>query len=120
VFTLLTLVAAVNGSLTWIGRGVGIHQLTLQLVLGYMLYPVTFFMGVPRHEILTVSRLIATKLVVNEFVSYSELKTIMASSNPLSTRTHTITAYTLCGFANIGSLGIQVYAIILVSSSGVR
>jgi hypothetical protein len=108
VFTILALIAAVNGLLTWIGRGFGIHALTLQLVLGYVLYPVTFFMGVPRHEILTVSQLMATKLIANEFVGYSNLQAIMKSDNPLSVRGHTIAAYALCGFANLASLGIQM------------
>ena len=43
--TILSLIAAINGLLTWIGRGFGIHQLTLQLVLRYVFYPITFFLG---------------------------------------------------------------------------
>jgi CNT family concentrative nucleoside transporter len=46
VVTILSLVAAINGLLTWIGRGFGIHQLTLQLLLRYVFYPITFFLGV--------------------------------------------------------------------------
>jgi CNT family concentrative nucleoside transporter len=45
VLTILSLVAAINGLLTWIGRGFGIHALTLQLVLGYIGYPITFLLG---------------------------------------------------------------------------
>ena len=45
VLTVLSLVATINGLLTWIGRGFGIHQLTLQLVLRYVFYPITFFIG---------------------------------------------------------------------------
>ncbi len=48
----------------------GINQLTLQLILGYIMYPIAFFMGVPRAEILRVSQLLATKLVANEFAAY--------------------------------------------------
>ncbi|KAL0072805.1 hypothetical protein AAF712_000568 [Marasmius tenuissimus] len=98
----------VNGTLTWVGKGFGINQLTIELVLGYVFYPVTFFIGVPRNEILRVSQLLATKLVANEFAAYSNLKAIMASDNPLSHRGHTIASYALCGFANLGSLGIQI------------
>ena len=43
--TILSLVATINGLLTWIGHGFGIHQLTLQLVLRYVFYPITFFLG---------------------------------------------------------------------------
>jgi len=45
VLTLLSLVGTINGLLTWIGRGFGIHHLTLQLVLRYVFYPVTFLIG---------------------------------------------------------------------------
>lgn len=45
VLTILSLVATINGLLTWIGRGFGIHQLTLQLVLRYIFYPITFLLG---------------------------------------------------------------------------
>jgi concentrative nucleoside transporter, CNT family len=89
--------------------GFGIHQLTLQLILRYIFYPVTFVIGVPRGEILTVCELFATKLVVNEFVAYSALQNLMKfGPNPLSARAYTICSYGLCGFANLGSLGIQI------------
>ncbi|TCD65607.1 hypothetical protein EIP91_002454 [Steccherinum ochraceum] len=108
VLTVVSLVATINGLLTWIGQGFGIHQLTLQLILRYIFYPVTFFMGVPRNEILRVSELLATKLVENEFVGYTTLQAIQNSDFPLSHRAFTIASYALCGFANLGSLGIQV------------
>lgn len=108
VLTILSLVAAINGLLTWIGKGFGIHALTLQLILGYVFYPVAFFLGVPRGEIIDVSRLLATKLVANEFSAYLGLQTIMSSDNPLSYRSWIITQYALCGFANLGSVGIQI------------
>jgi len=108
VLTVLSLVAMINGLLTWIGRGFGIHALTLQLVIGYIFYPVTFFLGVPRAEILPVARLLATKLVANEFAAYLQLQALMKSSTPLSPRAYTIASYSLCGFANLGSLGIQI------------
>jgi concentrative nucleoside transporter, CNT family len=100
--------SSINGLLTWIGHGFGIHQLTLQLVLGYIFYPVTFFLGVPRSEILQVARLLGTKLVANEFVAYSNLQALQGSPTPLSFRAFTIVSYGLCGFANLGSLGIQI------------
>jgi concentrative nucleoside transporter, CNT family len=94
--------------LTWIGHGFGINALTLQLVLGYVFYPLTFFMGVPRAEIFRVSQLLATKLIANEFVAYSDLSQIRSSANPLSHRATIIASYALAGFANLGSLGIQI------------
>ena len=70
VLTILSLVAAINRLLSWIGKGFGINNLTLQLIIGYAFYPITFFLGVPRSEILRVSRLLATKLIANEFAAY--------------------------------------------------
>jgi CNT family concentrative nucleoside transporter len=102
------LVPRINGLLTWIGRGFGIHHLTLDLIIGYIFYPVTFLLGVPRAEILRVSQLFATKLVANEFAAYLNLQAIVNSPAPLSPRAYTIASYGLCGFANLGSLGIQI------------
>ncbi|KAG9122525.1 hypothetical protein FRC07_001059, partial [Ceratobasidium sp. 392] len=107
VLTVLALVYTINGLLTWVGKGFGIHHLTLDLIFGYMFYPITFLLGVPRAELLRVSRLLATKLVANEFVAYLALKTEHAA-NPFSPRAYTIISYGLCGFANLGSLGIQI------------
>ncbi|KAH9948982.1 Na+ dependent nucleoside transporter C-terminus-domain-containing protein [Amylocystis lapponica] len=108
VLTVVSLVAMINGLLTWIGKGFGFHALTLQLILRYFCYPVTFFMGAPRDEILQISELLATKLIENEFVGYTDLMAIMGSGNPLSHRGFTIASYALCGFANLGSLGITI------------
>ncbi|KZT10605.1 uncharacterized protein LAESUDRAFT_720943 [Laetiporus sulphureus 93-53] len=108
VLTVVSLVSTVNGLLTWIGKGFGFHALTLQLILRYVFYPVAFFTGVPRGEILRVAELLATKLVENEFVGYTDLQAIMKSNNPLSERAFTIASYSLCGFANLSSLGIQI------------
>ena len=108
VLTILSLIAAINGLLTWIGKGFAIENLTIQLVLGYVFYPITFFLGVPRGEIVRVSRLLATKLVANEFSAYLNLHAIMSGDNPLSYRAWIIGQYALCGFANLGSVGIQI------------
>ena len=108
MLTVLSLVAAINGLLTWIGKGFGIHALTLELILGYVFYPITFLLGVPRSELLKVSQLIATKLVANEFAAYGALQKLMTTDAALSHRGYTIASYALCGFANLGSLGIQI------------
>jgi CNT family concentrative nucleoside transporter len=128
-------VAAINALLTWIGRGFGIHHLTLQLIIGYIFYPVAFCLGVPRSEILPVSQLLATKLVANEFAAYLsqhslfcfhvlnftdphiDLQEIMKGPQPLSPRAHTIATYALCGFANLAALGIQVGVLSVLAPS---
>ena len=120
MLTVVSLVATINGLLTWIGKGFGIHARTLQLILRYVFYPVTFFLAVPRNEILQVSELLATKLIANEFVGYTNLQAIMHSDNPLSERGFTIASYALCGFANLGSLGIQVGVLSALAPSRAR
>jgi CNT family concentrative nucleoside transporter len=55
-----------------------------------------------------VAELLATKLIANEFQAYSDLHAIMTGSNPLSQRAFNIASYSLCGFANLGALGIQI------------
>ncbi|KAI0093471.1 Na+ dependent nucleoside transporter C-terminus-domain-containing protein [Irpex rosettiformis] len=120
VLTVVSLVATINGLLTWIGKGFGIHHLTLQLILRYIFYPITFFLSVPRPEILRVSELLATKLIANEFVAYLDLQAIMKSDNPLTERAYTIASYALCGFANLGSLGIQIGVLSALAPSRAR
>lgn len=83
--------------------------LSLQLLLGYICYPIAFLLGVPRdgNQLFLVGQLIGTKIVENEFVAYTDLQT-----NPdyaeLSSRARLIVTYALCGFANIGSVGTQI------------
>jgi len=120
VLAILSLVATINGLLTWIGRGFGIHHLTLQLALRYVFYPITFLLGVPRPEILRVSELLATKLIENEFAAYLDLQALMASQDALSKRGYTIASYALCGFANISSLGIQIGVLSALAPSRTR
>lgn len=104
---IIGIVALCNGLLTWFGKFWNIHELTLELMFSYILYPVTFLLGVPRNEILLVAKLIATKFIQNEFVAYNM---IMNTSpyNELSKRGTIIATYSVCGFANLGSMGITI------------
>lgn len=104
---IIALVALINGLLTWFGNFWNIHGLTLELMLSYLLYPVAFLLGTPRNEILHVSTLIATKIIQNEFVGYSMLVND-APYNKLSDRSRLLATYALCGFANFGSIGINI------------
>ena len=68
-----------------------------------------------------VSQLLATKLVENEFAAYIELEALMASpEDALSKRGFTIASYALCGFANLGSLGIQIGVLSALAPSRTR
>jgi CNT family concentrative nucleoside transporter len=106
----------VDGLLTWWGRYInldGEYDLTLELILGYVFYPVAFLLGVSREgkDLLLVGRLIGIKVITNEFVAFAQL---VATDDPtseyhtLSPRSRVIATYALCGFGNIGSLGTQI------------
>ncbi|KAI5968853.1 hypothetical protein CANMA_002027 [Candida margitis] len=104
---IIALVALCNGILTWFGNYWNIHELTLELMLSYLFYPIGFLLGTPRNEILLVTKLIAYKFVQNEYVAYNLLIN-EAPYNQLSPRGTLIATYACCGFANLGSLGITL------------
>ncbi|KAI9837113.1 MAG: hypothetical protein M1819_000764 [Sarea resinae] len=107
---ILGLLGLVNGLLTWWGHYLNINDppLTVELIVGYICYPIAFLLGVPRNgDLVKVGRLIGTKLIANEFVAYTDLQTD-AMYKDLSPRSRLIATYALCGFANIGSLGTQI------------
>ncbi|KAL2812519.1 H+/nucleoside cotransporter [Aspergillus granulosus] len=107
---IISLIGLIDGLLTWWGRYLNINDppLTLDLILGYICYPIAFLLGVSRNgDLLKVGKLIGLKLVANEFVAYSALQND-PQYDSLSTRSRLIATYALCGFANIGSLGNQI------------
>ncbi|KAG6005237.1 hypothetical protein E4U21_000316 [Claviceps maximensis] len=110
---IIAVVGLINALLTWWGRYLNINDptLTLQTILGYLLWPVAFFLGVPRqngyHDILLVARLISQKVITNEYKAFTDLTTNADYQN-LSPRSRLIATYALCGFGNIGSLGVQI------------
>ncbi|MCJ1454106.1 hypothetical protein MMC28_004456 [Mycoblastus sanguinarius] len=107
---IIALLGLANGLLTWWGRYLNINNppLTVELIVGYICYPIAFLLGVPRNgDLLKVAQLIGTKLIANEFVAYTALQTDPAYAD-LSPRSRLIATYALCGFANIGSLGTQI------------
>jgi CNT family concentrative nucleoside transporter len=119
VATLLCIIALLNmvdGLLTWWGRYInldGEYDLTLELILGYVFYPIAFLLGVSRqgNDLLLVGRLIGIKVITNEFVAFAALVATDDPESPyhgLSPRSRVIATYALCGFGNIGSLGTQI------------
>ena len=80
--------------------------LTLQRALSWPLVPVAWLMGIPWEEARTASHLLATKVVLNELVAYLDLAKLPEEA--LSGRSRLIAVYALCGFANLGSLGIMI------------
>jgi len=99
------LVALANGMLGALAEPFG-ASLTIEQVLGWLTALVAFAIGIPWADAATAGALIAKKVVLNEFVAYLDLAQIPAGS--LSARSRLILTYALCGFANLGSLGIMV------------
>jgi len=104
---ILALVGLCNGILHWTFKYIGAPNLTIQQIFGYVFYPIAFLMGVPRNELYLVGQIVGIKVVQNEFVAYTALTTEPAYL-AMSQRSILIATYALCGFANLGSIGIQI------------
>jgi CNT family concentrative nucleoside transporter len=85
---------------------VGGAPITIERTLGLLFTPLAWSLGVPAEEAPRAGLLLGIKMVLTEFVAYIELAKIPVGE--LSERTRTIMTYALCGFANIGSVGIVV------------
>ncbi len=107
------LLLKVGGSMNYLGLtqdvlfGWDPCTLSLNTVLGSLFSVFAWSMGVPWAEASQAGALMGTKLVANEFVAYLQLKDIIASE-ALSPKTIAIVSFALCGFANFGSVGIQI------------
>lgn len=103
----LGLLAMFNALLSWLGGFLGFPQLTLELILSYLMWPVAWLMGIPVQECGQVGILLGKKTILNEFIAYLDLKGLMEQKS-LSERSIIIATYALCGFSNIGSIAIQI------------
>jgi CNT family concentrative nucleoside transporter len=108
VAMLVVLVALVHLVNTMLGvfPDVGGQPLTLQRVLGGVMAPIVWFMGVPLQETQVAGSLMGVKTILNEFLAYLELSRLAPGT--LSDRSMLIMTYAMCGFANPGSLGIMI------------
>jgi CNT family concentrative nucleoside transporter len=100
----IALIALVNALLGLLPIPGG-TPLSLQLVFGWALAPVAWAMGVPWADATTIGNLLGTRMVLNEFIAYSQLGPLKEALDP---RSFTIATFALCGFANLGSIGIQI------------
>ena len=107
LIAILGLVALINGILGAIGQPLGLSSLSLELIFSYLLAPVAWLMGVPWQDCLQVGILLGKKTILNEFIAYLDLKNLMAE-NTISPRSQIIATYALCGFSNLGTIGIQI------------
>ncbi len=105
LIVVVSLVALVNGMLGGLGPIAG-EPVTLQRLLGIVCAPIAFAIGIPWSEATTAGSLIGQKVILNEFFAYLELAKMPPEA--LSERSRLLITYALCGFANLGSLGILI------------
>jgi len=85
---------------------VGGAAISLQRVLGLVMAPICWLMGLPWPQAVTAGALMGTKTVLNELIAYVELARL--APDALDPRSHLIMLYAMCGFANFASLGIMI------------
>jgi len=96
------LMALLNGLLGWGGSLFGFDNFSLELIFGYLFAPIAFIIGIPWDEALIAGNLLAQKVLLNEFVAFANLSTVM---DGLSERSIAILTFALSGFANFGAAG---------------
>ncbi|XP_017400969.1 sodium/nucleoside cotransporter 2 isoform X1 [Cebus imitator] len=116
----LAVLAFINAALSWLGELVDIQGLTFQVICSYILRPMVFMMGVEWTDCPMVAELVGIKFFTNEFVAYQQLSQyknkrlsgveewIEGEKQWISVRAEIITTFSLCGFANLSSIGITL------------
>ncbi|MES1154851.1 MAG: nucleoside transporter C-terminal domain-containing protein, partial [Pseudorhodoplanes sp.] len=105
IIVLVALVALANSILSLLPEIAG-APLTLQRMLGVAMAPICWLMGVPWAEATTAGSLMGIKTILNELIAYVELAKL--TPDALDPRSRLIMLYAMCGFANLGSLGIMI------------
>jgi concentrative nucleoside transporter, CNT family len=101
----LALIALLDGIMGGIHNHIGWFPSSLESVLGVLLSPVAWVIGIPWHDCGVIGNLLGTRMVLNELVAFSMLGPQRAALDP---RSFTIATFALCGFANLSSIGIQI------------
>jgi concentrative nucleoside transporter, CNT family len=101
----VTMLTTLLQNVGWLAAG---QALNLESILGWLLAPLAFLMGVPWADAPQIGTLLGIKTVVNEFVGYLQLNALLAGDTELSPRSVVIATYALCGFANFSSIAIQI------------
>ncbi|XP_055989959.1 sodium/nucleoside cotransporter 2 [Sorex fumeus] len=116
----LAVLAFINAALSWLGQLVDIEGLTFQVICSYILRPMVFMMGVDWADCPVVAELVGIKFFINEFVAYQKLSEyknrrlsgieewLNGQKQWISVRAEIIATFSLCGFANLSSIGITL------------
>jgi CNT family concentrative nucleoside transporter len=107
LISFLALVALLDSLLLWTHNLAYMHWLpgSLGQILGYVFAPVAWLIGVPWHDCMAIGNLLGTRMALNEVIAYIALG---AEKATLAPRSFTIATFALCGFANLGSIGMQI------------
>lgn len=105
VLAFVALVALANGLLAGVGGWIGYPDLSFQKIVGAVFAPVMYMLNVPASDAMTAGGLFGTKLVLNEFVAFTQLGPLKETLAPA---TVAIVTFALCGFANFSSIAIQL------------
>jgi CNT family concentrative nucleoside transporter len=104
----IALVSLANGGLGWLGHLVGVEGLSLEGILGRLLVPVAWIVGIPWTDAQVVGQLIGLEFVLNEFVAFARLESLLSAGVALDPRSVVITIYALTSFANFGSVAMTL------------
>jgi CNT family concentrative nucleoside transporter len=107
LISFLALVALLDMLLGWVHMHAGLHWVpgSLGEILGYIFWPVAWLIGVPAQDCSLIGNLLGTRMALNEVIAYIALGAHKAMITP---RAFTIATFALCGFANLGSIGMQI------------
>ena len=108
LIAVIALVYIVNSIMGSISSQFG-FELSIEIILGYIFAPIAWLMGIPWSEAVISGELLGIKTTLNEFVAYPALAAL--ENGELSERSKLITFYSLCGFANLSSVGILISGI---------
>ena len=110
LISFIALVGLLNGTMLGFSNFLWAHghipfPHSLNAILGFFCAPFAWLIGIPWHEAAAIGNLLGTRAVLNEFVAFTQLG---MEKHTLSPRTFSIATFALCGFANIGSIGMQI------------
>lgn len=107
----IALVSMLNGMIGWVGGLAGFEGLTLEGMLGQLLAPVAWMLGIPWADAGLIGRAIGVDFVLNEFVAYAQLSGALATGAAADPRSLVIGIYALTTFANFGSVAMTIAGI---------
>jgi len=110
LISFLALIALADGIMGGVHNGIARlgwsgFPSSFEQIFGVLFAPVAWVIGIPGHDVSAIGSLLGTRMILNEFVAFSRLAEVRASLDP---RSYTIATYALCGFANLGNIGIEI------------